>query len=46
MNPVGHMVAQLIENLLSSWKVTGSISNGVLEFFIDIMFAVALWQWD
>jgi len=29
----------------TSWKVTGSITDGVLEFFSDIILPVELWPW-
>ena len=29
----------------ANWKVTGSIPDGVTEFFIDIILPIALWPW-
>ena len=38
-------MAQLVEDCVTSRKVAGSIPDGVVEFFIDIILLTALWPW-
>jgi uncharacterized Fe-S cluster-containing radical SAM superfamily protein len=41
----GHAVAQRLRHSATNRKVAGSIPDGVLEFFIDIILPGALWPW-
>jgi hypothetical protein len=41
----GHAVAQLVETALQTVKVAGSIPDGVIGIFIDIILPAALWPW-
>ena len=41
----GHLVAELVEALCYKPKVAGSIPNGVLRFFIDLIIPAALVPW-
>jgi hypothetical protein len=39
------MVAQWLRYCATNRKVAGSIPDGVMEFFIDIILLIALWPW-
>ena len=41
----GHAVAQLDEALRYTRKVAGSIPDGVIGIFINIILPAALWSW-
>jgi hypothetical protein len=41
----GTAVAQWLRYCATNQKVTGSIPDGVMEFFIDINPLIALWSW-
>jgi len=41
----GTVVAQWLRCCATNLKVTGSIPDGVMEFFIDIILLIALWPW-
>jgi hypothetical protein len=34
-----------LRHCATSWKVTGSIPVGVVEFFIDIILLATIWAW-
>ena len=38
-------VAQWLRCCATNRKVAGSIPDGVIEFFIDIILLIALWPW-
>jgi hypothetical protein len=41
----GTAVAQWLRYCAANQKVAGSIPDGVMEFFIDIILLIALWPW-
>ena len=41
----GTAVAQWLRYCATNRKVAGSISDGVMEFFTDIILPIALWPW-
>jgi hypothetical protein len=41
----GIAVAQWLRYCATNQKVAGSIPDGVMEFFIDIVLLIALWPW-
>jgi len=41
----GTVVAQWLMCCATNRKVAGSIPDGVMEFFIDIILPIALWPW-
>jgi hypothetical protein len=41
----GTAVAQWLRYCATNQKVNGSIPDGVMEFFIDIILLIALWPW-
>jgi len=42
---VGTEAAQWLRCCATNRKVVGSIPDGVMEFFIDIILPIALWLW-
>jgi hypothetical protein len=45
LNYLGHAVAQWLRHYATNRKVAGSIPDGVIGFFIDIIHPTALWPW-
>jgi hypothetical protein len=41
----GTAVAEWLRYCATNRKVAGSIPDGVMEFFIDIVLPIALWPW-
>jgi len=41
----GTAVAQWLRCCATNRKVAGSIPDGVMDFFIDIILPIALWPW-
>jgi hypothetical protein len=42
---MGHAVAQWLRHCATNRKVAGSIPDGVIRIFIDIILPAALWPW-